>query len=86
MTDQPTPPGNVTDEQLRQAGMSPAARNYPRSEAGLRWLCAFNRMPDGWPIPAAWHYASNAYMHEWVERMAALGVPSTDPCPVREAL
>ena len=66
MTNWPPP---VTDEQLRAAGFTKEARNYPRSKDGARWIAAFNGIPFE-DIPAAWCYASNAWMHEYVERMA----------------
>jgi len=62
-------PPPVTDAELRAAGFSPAARQFPRSEVGARWIAAFNGGPLE-AIPAAWWYASNAYMHAYVERKA----------------
>jgi hypothetical protein len=59
----------VTDEELRQAGFTAAARNYPRSEEGFRWICKFNGVPPE-IAPRAWRYASNQYMWEYAERKA----------------
>ncbi len=61
----------MTDEQLRAAGFTGAARQFPRSEAGARWIAAFNGVSFE-KIPAAWCYASNAWMHGYVEAMARL--------------
>lgn len=61
----------VTDEQLRTAGFMPESRAFPRSEAGARWIATFNGIPFD-KIPAAWCYASNAWMLDYVERQAVL--------------
>lgn len=59
----------VTDEQFRLAGFTPAARNYLRTERGFLWLCKFNGVPPE-IAPKAWRYASNPYMWEYVEGKA----------------
>jgi hypothetical protein len=66
MTDAPPP---VTDQQLRDAGYTANARNYPRTERAVRWLARFNGVPFK-RVPAAWWYAPNAYMLAYVEQKA----------------
>lgn len=56
----------ATDEQFRVAGYTAAARQYPLSEDGARWIAAFNGIPFD-KIPAAWCYAPNAGMRKYVE-------------------
>ncbi len=60
----------VTDQQLRDAGFTKESRAFPRSEAGARWIANWNGIPFEM-IPAAWCYASNLWMHAYVERLAA---------------
>jgi hypothetical protein len=76
MTPSPWTPPPVTDTELRTAGFSPAARNFPRSEAGARWIAAFNGIPFE-HMPAAWYYASNGYMHQYAEKLAAAAQAQT---------
>ena len=59
----------VTDAELRAAGYMPASRAFPHSEAGARWVAAFNGIPFE-KIPAAWCYASNAHMLAVTEQRA----------------
>ena len=65
----------VTPEQLRAAGFTSAAMNFPRSEMGARWIAAFNGISFK-DTPAAWWYASNSYMWHYVEEQARLGMES----------
>lgn len=70
----------ATDEQFRGAGYTSAARLYPLSEAGARWVAEFNGIPFV-KIPAAWCYAPNHGMLKYVEEKAG-GVseqPGTNP-------
>ena len=65
----------VTDQQLRDAGFTPAARNYPLSPEAVVWLRKFNGLPEHVPMPAAWHFAPNAYMQKYLhERSVAESV------------
>ena len=57
----------VTDQQLRDAGYTSAARAYPMSEAAVRWLCGFNGVTLA-QAPAAWWYAPNLACREMCER------------------
>jgi len=66
----------VTPEQLRAAGFTSDAMNYPRSEMGARWIAWFNNI-DFKVIPAAWCYASNFYMWNIVEENARIAMEST---------
>jgi hypothetical protein len=63
----------ATDAQFRAAGFTAAARAFPHSEAGARWIAAFNNVPFD-RIPAAWCYASSAWMRDYVEALAGGGV------------
>lgn len=74
-----------TDAEFRASGYTGAARNFPLSDAGARWIAEWNGV--GFEImPAAWRYAPNAGMHAWIEKLAALGIPATQPCPVMSVL
>lgn len=58
-----------TDQDFRNAGVTGAARNYPLTPAGQRWLAEWNgttveKMPD------AWRYAPNPAMRDKIERSA----------------
>ena len=68
MTASYTPPP-VTTEQLRAAGFTDHAMNHPRSEMGARYIASFNGVSFA-RIPAAWCYASNAYMLAATEQSA----------------
>ena len=68
-------PPPVTPEQLRAAGITSVAMNFPRSEMGARWIAAFNGISFA-IIPAGWCYASNSYMWVYVEERARLGMES----------
>lgn len=59
----------VTDAELRSAGFTAAARNFPMSDAALEWLCKFNGVSVA-QAPAAWRYAPNAWCRDYCERMA----------------
>lgn len=59
----------VTDDQLRAAGFTAASRQFPRSEASARWIAWFNGISLD-QMPAAWCYASNAWMLEYCEQKA----------------
>ena len=59
----------VTDKQLRDAGYDAPARQYPLSEAGARWVAAYNNIPFD-KIPPGWCYAPNPGMLAKVERWA----------------
>jgi len=63
-------PPPVTDQELRAAGFTSHAREFPRSEDGARWIANFNNIPFE-KIPAAWCYASNQWMWDYVEAKAA---------------
>lgn len=62
-------PPVVTTEQLRNAGYTNNAAKYPLSEAGVRWIAAFNGVPFNM-VPPAWCYAPNPYMLAYVEEKA----------------
>jgi hypothetical protein len=57
----------VTDEELRAAGFTAAARNFPMSEKAVRLLSKQTGVPFE-KMPAAWHYAPNTYVLEQMER------------------
>ena len=73
MTDKTSAPP-VTDQQLRDAGFTSAARAYPMSEAATRWLCAFNGVTLEL-APAAWWYAPNEACRTMCEAKAAMAPP-----------
>lgn len=56
----------VTDQQLRDAGYTAAARNYPLSEEGAQWVARFNGIEIS-KMPAAWWYAPNVAMRAAIE-------------------
>lgn len=60
---------SALDKELRIAGFTSAAKNFPLSETGFRWICKFNGVPPE-KAPRAWRYAPNQYMLEYVERKA----------------
>lgn len=60
---------DVTDAELRSAGFTPAARNYPLSDAALAVLAAFNGLRVD-QCPKAWRYAPNAWCRDDLERRA----------------
>lgn len=62
----------VTDEELRKAGFSPLERHWPLSLTAVAWMRHDNCAPAGWNHPRAWCYASNGYMHRWIEALARL--------------
>ena len=66
----PNPP---TEACFRAAGFTVKALQYPRSEAALRALCAFNGLDlDRHNIPRAWAYYPNEGMREfWAKRLTA---------------
>lgn len=67
MTEWTPPP--ATDADFRAAGFTAEARKYPMTEAGARWIAAFNGVPFE-KIPAAWCYAPNPWMLAYVENLA----------------
>jgi hypothetical protein len=71
----PWTPPPVTPEQLRAAGFTSVAANFPRSEMSARWIAMFNGISFK-AIPAAWCYASNAWMWEYAENQAWLALES----------
>lgn len=69
MTDWTVPP--ATDEQFRAAGYTARARQFPLTERGARWVATFNGI--GFEnIPAAWCYAPNQVMADYVEGQAGI--------------
>ncbi len=69
MNDLDWKPPTVTDEELRAAGFTANARKFPRSRSAAQWIADFNGIPFE-KIPAAWCYASNEYMYQYVEDQA----------------
>jgi hypothetical protein len=61
---------DVTDEQLRGAGYTAKARNYPMSQAAVRWLAKFSGVAFE-KVPAAWWYAPNPDVLKSIEERAA---------------
>jgi hypothetical protein len=59
----------ATDGDFRTAGYTREARNYPLSEAGARWVAAFNGVPFD-KLPSAWCYAPNPFMLAMIEEKA----------------
>lgn len=49
---------------FRDCGFSLAAMQYPRPPEALAGLMKFNRCPEGFKPPVAWHYFPNAYMRD----------------------
>lgn len=64
---------DVSDEQLRAAGFTAASRQFPRSEISARWLANYTGI-SFCQLPAAWHYASNAYMQNYAEHAALVAL------------
>lgn len=62
-------PPPATDDQFRAAGYTAKARGFPLSEAGARWVAAWNGI-EFEKIPASWCYAPNGFMQQWVEEKA----------------
>lgn len=59
------PPETVTDQQLRDAGFTSAAREFPRDELALRLLCAFNGVPPESAPPSWWFYPNSTAKEAW---------------------
>lgn len=57
--------------EFRKAGLTINAFRYPMSETAVQWKREFNGVPEGYPVPWTWPYASNAYMHKYMEDRAA---------------
>ncbi len=55
----------VTDQQLRDAGFTPDARNHPRDELSLIMLCAFVGVDPKLAPPAWWFFANDANAKAW---------------------
>lgn len=64
---------DVTDQQLREAGFTSAARSYPLSREGFLWLCHWNGVKPE-QAPPGWYYAPNGYMQEWINLLGAKGL------------
>ncbi len=58
-----------TAADFRAAGFDANAINYPLSEAACQWLADFNGIEIE-KMPAAWRYAPNAYMRDYLEEQA----------------
>lgn len=61
----------VTDQQLRNAGYTALARNYPFSEAAARWVARFNGISFE-EMPTAWWYAPNMFMRNMIEGLGEI--------------
>lgn len=60
----------VSDDELRAAGFTSDARNYPRCLKGLRALCAWNNVKcDLNVIPLGWLFYPNKHTKEAWERV-----------------
>ncbi len=59
----------LTDDEFRATGFTGAARQYPRSLRGFRWICEFNGATTD-NAPKTWRFASNKYMLDYVEAKA----------------
>ena len=68
----------VTDDQLRAAGFTAAARAFPLSARAAAWLAQFNGIPVA-DIPAAWWYAPNVYMQRVLDENGAAVEALTAP-------
>ncbi|MDQ0303786.1 hypothetical protein [Ancylobacter polymorphus] len=66
MTEAPT----VLDEDLRLAGFTEAARQFPRSDAAFAAICAWNNVSPA-NAPAAWRYFPNAATRDAWERVVS---------------
>ena len=56
----------LLDEDFRAVGFTGAARNFPLNEAGKRAVASLNGTTVA-KMPAAFCYAPNAYMRDWME-------------------
>lgn len=65
--------GDVTDAELRAAGFTATARNYPLSDSALALLASDNGIAAE-QCPRAWRYAPNDYCRRQLERRAG-GLP-----------
>jgi hypothetical protein len=62
----------------REAGFGTEALNYPRSEAGLIALCAFNGIKPE-QAPRGWHYWPNLQMKAaWERVIRAVAEPEVE--------
>lgn len=58
----------ATNDLFRACGFTLGAMRYPRSPEALLALKRFNRLPDDFPVPAAWHYHPNEWSaRRWAE-------------------
>lgn len=63
-------PRTVTDAELRAAGYTSKARDFPLSDAAVTWLCNFNGVRFD-QAPNAWFFAPNPAVRETLERKGA---------------
>lgn len=62
---------NWLHEEMRKSGRTINGLRYPLSERAQQWLREFNGVPEGWPVPWTWQFASNETMQAKLEANAA---------------
>lgn len=65
MTPEQKPAKEATEAELRHVGFTAAALDYPRDEASLRLLCAYNGVEPGDAPPGWWYYPNPAVRDAW---------------------
>lgn len=61
---------DITDEEWRAAGYTPAACRYPLSTDAIRVLCYMNRIKLD-QAPRAWHFAPNEALQRQLEALTS---------------